>query len=272
MYKLLHCDCVGGMKELPDDLIDLTVTSPPYDGLRSHDLLPIAKFQQAADELMRVTKPGGVVVWVVQEQIRNGSQTGTSSEQRLYFRDIGFLLWDRLIMVRHGRRNLPRGRYGMPVEEAFILSKGKPRAVRLWQDKRNRSSARVHTFQRRHRNGQLLDVEEVVRHNEFGTRPNVWRYAVGLHVAREAWVRQAAHGALMPEKMAEDLILSYSKPDDLVFDPFSGLATTCKMALLNHRHSLGMEINQHFFELGVRRMRLAQVQYERRLAMDLEGT
>jgi DNA modification methylase len=271
MNKLLRCDCVEGMKELPDDFIDLTVTSPPYDGLRAHDLLPIAKFQQAAKELLRVTKPGGVVVWVVQEQIRNGSQTGTSSEQRRHFRDIGFLLWDRLIMARHGRRNLPRGRYGMPVEEAFILSKGKPRTVNVWQDKRNRSPARVHTFQNRHRNGQLLGVKEVVRHNKFGTRTNIWRYAVGLHVASEAWVRRAAHGALMPERMAEDLILSYSKPDDLVFDPFCGLATTCKLALLNHRRYLGIEVNEMFFRLAQSRMRLAHVEYRGRLDQMLAG-
>ena len=110
------------MRDLPDDLIDLTVTSPPYDGVRTYDLLPLPKFKQVANELFRITKPGGVVAWIVQEQIKNGSQSGTSSEQRLYFRDIGFLLWDRIMMARFGRISPLSGHYGLPVEEAFILT------------------------------------------------------------------------------------------------------------------------------------------------------
>ena len=96
-------------------------------------------------------------------------------------------------------------------------------------------------------------------------RPSVWRYAVGLHIAKEDWIRQVPHGALMPEKMAEDLILSYSMPDDLVFDPMAGLATTCKRALLNHRQYLGMEISQSYFQIAERRMRLAHEEYKVRL-------
>lgn len=271
MDKLLNCDCLERMRELPDDCIDLTVTSPPYDEVRTYDLLPMPKFREVAKELLRITKPGGVLVWVVQEQIRDGSQTGTSSEQRLYFRDIGFLLWDRLITARYGHRNAFSKRYGLPVEEAFVLSKGKPKNVTLWADKRHHSPFRIKTYWNRDPDGTLA------RHSQpklisqpFGVRPNVWRYAVGYHIAKEAWIRQAAHGAIMPEKMAEDFILSYSKPGDLVFDPFSGLATTCKMALLNHRQYLGMEISKKFYELGVRRMRLANLEYQRRLMMALE--
>src|SRR5579871_3163248 len=95
--KILNIDCLEGMKLLPDNSVDLTVTSPPYDDLRTcFAPFPTQKFEQVADELLRITKPGGVVVWVVQEQVKDGSQTGTSSEQRLYFRKIGFCLFDRL--------------------------------------------------------------------------------------------------------------------------------------------------------------------------------
>lgn len=209
------------MKLLPDKSIDLTVTSPPYDEIRTcYASLPLAKFEQVAKELLRITKPGGVVVWVVQEQVKDGSQTGTSSEQRLCFRNIGFRLFDGLIMARHGMRVQPERRYGTPFEEAFILSNG---------------------------------------------NPNVWHYATGRYAAEETWVRKAAHGAIMPEKMAEDLILCYSKPDDLVFDPFCGLATTCKMALLNHRRYLGMEIDQKYHRLAEKRMTLAEMKYRQKL-------
>jgi site-specific DNA-methyltransferase (adenine-specific) len=269
---ILLCDCVDGMRRLPDDCIDLTVTSPPYDELRTcFRPLPMPKFKQVAQQLLRVTKPGGGVAWVVQEQIKDGSQTGTSSEQRLFFRDLGFKLWDRIVMDRHGRRTPAGRRYGLPLEEAFILTKGKPKYVKLWDDKPNVCPGRVHVFRNRRPNGELRSVEDTVIDHRFGVRLNYWRYAVGRHIAEESWVRAVRHGALMPEKLAEDLILSYSKPDALVFDPFYGLATTCKMALLNHRRYLGMEIGQDFHRLAVRRMKEAHQAYERRLEAWLLG-
>ena len=255
--EILNTDCLEGMKQLPDNCIDLTVTSPPYDEVRTcyrHCCL-MAQFEQVADELLRITKPGGVVVWVIQEQIKDGSQTGTSSEQRLYFRKIGFKLFDRLIMARHGMRVPLERRYGLPLEEAFILSKGDPTTVNLWKDKPNKHKGKRKFFYRRHANGQMEKRVQTRIIAEYGRRPNVWRYAGGRHAAEEKWVRKAAHGAIMPEKMAEDLILCYSKPNDLVFDPFCGLATTCKMALLNHRRYLGMEIIQKFHRLAEKRMK-----------------
>lgn len=272
MNKLLLCDCVEGMQTLPDDLIDLTVTSPPYDKVRiGYPLLSLAKFRQVADGLLRITKPGGIVVWVVQEQInKDGSQTGTSSEQRLYFRDIGFTLHDRLIMARYGLRVPATRRYGLPLEEAFILSKGKPKVVYLWKDKPNKNTGKLTTAHRRLPNGAIENRVQRWEIEPFGRRSNIWRYATGVHTAKESWVRKV-HPALMLEKMAEDLILSYSKPDELVFDPFCGLATTCKMALLNHRRFLGMEIDDCFHRLAQRRMKLAQLEYEAKLAAMLSG-
>jgi site-specific DNA-methyltransferase (adenine-specific) len=263
--KILNIDCLEGMKLLPDNSIDLSLTSPPYDDLRTcFAPLPMAKFVQVADELLRITKPGGVVVWVVQEQVKGGFQTGTSSEQRLYFRNIGFGLFQTLIMARHGLRVPLRRRYGLPLEEAFILSKGKPTTVNLWKDKPNKNKGRKKEAHRRLPNGEFEKRVQTWTVAKYGRRPNVWRYAVGVHTAEEKWVRKQ-HPALMPEKMAEDLILSYSGPDDLVFDPFCGLATTCKMALLNHRRYLGMEIDREYHRLAESRMKLAHLKYQQKL-------
>lgn len=263
--KILNIDCVEGMKLLPDDSVDLTVTSPPYDELRTcFAPFPMAKFEQVANELLRITKPGGVVVWVIQEQIKDGSQTGTSSVQRLHFRKIGFTLFDRLIMARHGLRVPVERRYGLPLEEAFVLAKGNPTTVNLWRDKPNKNRGRIKSSHRRLPNGDKEKRMQEWIIAEYSRRPNVWRYANGVHVAEEAWVRKK-HSALMPEKMAEDLILCYSGPDDLVFDPFCGLATTCKMALLNHRRYLGMEIDKQYHRLAQRRMKLAHLKYQQKL-------
>jgi len=265
MNVILNTDCLDGMKALPDNCIDLTVTSPPYDEIRTcFAPFPKEKFEHVAKELLRITKPGGVVVWIMQEQIKDGSQTGTSSEQRLYFRDNGYTLFDRLIMARHGLRVPLERRYGLPLEEAFILSKGEPTTVSLWRDKPNKNNGFKKTAIRRLPNGEKEKRGQTWTVAEYGRRPNVWRYATGRHVAEEAWVR-AKHPALMPEKMAEDLILGYSGPDDLVFDPFCGLATTCKMALLNHRRYLGMEIDEKYCRLAERRMKLAHLKYRAKL-------
>src|SRR5262245_8051548 len=114
MNKILCTHCVEGMKQVPDNCIDLTVTSPPYDDSKTcFAPFPLEKFEQVANELLRITKPGGVVVWVVQEQVKGGFQTGTSSEQRLYFDKIGFGLFDRLIMARYGLRVPLDRRYGL---------------------------------------------------------------------------------------------------------------------------------------------------------------
>lgn len=265
MNKILNTDCLEGMKQLPDNCIDLTVTSPPYDEIRTcFAPFPMPKFEQVANELLRVTKPGGVVVWVIQEQIKDGSQTGTSSEQRLYFKKTGFTLFDWLVMSRHGLSVPAYRRYGMPLEQAFILAKGEPTTVNLWRDKPNKNKGRTKSSHRRLPNGEKEKRVQTWTIAKYGRRPSVWRYAGGLHIAQEAWVREK-HSALMPEKMAEDLILSYSRPDDLVFDPFCGLATTCKMALLNHRRYLGMEIDQKYHRLAERRMTLAKLKYRQGL-------
>ena len=268
MNKILNTDCLEGMKQLPDNCIDLTVTSPPYDDIRTcYAPLPMVRFEQVADQLLRITKPGGVVVWVVQEQIKDGSQTGTSSEQRLHFKKIGFRLFDWLITARYGMRSPLERRYGQPPEQAFIISKGEPTTVQLWKDKPNKNNGVTKTTCYRLPNGEKMKMKKPDTWTiaEYGRRPNVWRYAPGVHVAKETWVRKAAHGALMPEKMAEDLILCYSQPNDLVFDPFCGLATTCKMALLNHRRYLGMELDEKYHRLAERRMRLAHLKYRQKL-------
>ena len=266
MNQIWRTDCLDGMKQLPDNCIDLTVTSPPYDELRlfNGNTMSMPKFEQVADELLRVTKQGGVVVWVIQEQIKDGFQSGTSSEQRLYFRKIGLMPFDRLIMARYGLRVPLKRRYGLPLEEAFILSKGEPSTVNLWRDKVNKHKGQTRSSHRRLPNGKREKRVQTWTVAEYGRRPNVWRYAGGLNIAEEAWAREK-HPALMPEKMAEDLILCYSRPNDLVFDPFCGLATTCKMALLNHRHYLGMEIDQKFHRLAEKRMRLASLKYRQKL-------
>lgn len=260
--RLINCDCLESMKSLPSGCIDLTVTSPPYDTIRTcYPGLSYKKFQQVARQLYRITKPGGVVVWCAADQRKDGSLSGTTARQQLYFQQIGFRLHEKLIMARYGYRSTCPDCYGPPLEEAFILAKGSPMTVNLLKDRKNKSEGRLRVEKQRYANGEFCE-RPAYRASATGKRLKVWRYAVGKHAAAEPWVRQAAHGAYMPEKQAEDLILSYSRAGDLVFDPFSGCGTTAKMALVNHRHYLGFEIMPEFHRLAERRLTLAWLSRE----------
>ena len=102
MIKLneIYCDdCVDFMKKIEDDYIDLTVTSPPYDSLRDYNGYSF-KCEDIAKELFRITKKGGIVVWVVGDKIVKGNKTLTSFKQALTFQSIGFNVHDVMIYKR----------------------------------------------------------------------------------------------------------------------------------------------------------------------------
>ena len=144
--KILHRNCVEGMKMLPDDCIPMTMTSPPYDDLRRYGghAFDSDTFGAVAEELYRITMPGGVVVWVVADAIIDGSETCNSARQKLRFREVGFRVYHTMVMAREGSRWPARVRYGESLEYAIILSKGKPRTINLLRDKPNSQAGRFY--------------------------------------------------------------------------------------------------------------------------------
>ncbi|NQU26320.1 MAG: site-specific DNA-methyltransferase [Candidatus Nealsonbacteria bacterium] len=259
---IVLCDCIIGMRELSKETIPLTVTSPPYDNLRDYGKHGF-NFEAIANELYRITMQGGVVVWVVQDQIKKGSETGTSAWQQLYFQRIGFRIHHRMVMLPLGNRNTTPVRYGNALQFALVLSKGRPRYVNLIRDKRNATGGQAHTYNQRTKDGRIVSQRTAITRT-WGPREPVWTYAVGgCHTTEDAFTSE--HPAMMPEAMAADHIISWSRPGDLVFDPMCGAATTCKMALLNHRRYLGLEIHERYFQIAQERMRRAREQHRRDL-------
>jgi DNA modification methylase len=263
--QILRCDCVEGMRGMPDACIPLTVTSPPYDSLRGYEELPLDKFRAVADQLFRVTAHGGVVAWVVKDETKDWDQTGTSHRQSLYFKEVGFKLNTTLILASKGWRTPDRQRYPNPFHYGFILTKGRPRVFNRIRDRPNSTAGQRLRVARRNKDGRVETTFNGVRRlGGVGTRSNIWYYDVG-------WGKTTKdedafeHPALMPERMAQDLILSWSKPGDVIFDPFCGAASTLKMALLHQRRWLGMEISESFAELARRRMKDARLQHRRQL-------
>lgn len=101
--KIINEDSEKALKKIPSDSIDLTLTSPPYDAIREYNGY---NFNDTASsniitELFRVTKQGGVVVWIVGDATINGGESGTSFRQALKFIEAGFKLHDTMIYEKN---------------------------------------------------------------------------------------------------------------------------------------------------------------------------
>lgn len=255
--KLILGDCFDKMMEMEDGCIDLTVTSCPYDNLRTYDGIidtwNFDKFKDIAKELYRVTADGGVVVWVIGDSTVKGSETGTSFRQALYFMELGFNLHDTMIWNKGSFAFPSKGRYHQVFEYMFVFSKGTPKAFNPIKDRENKYVG-TRGASGRKTNGERNTGKSEVR-EKWGQRFNIWNYPIGGgHSASDKIAFE--HPAIFPEKLAEDHILSWSNEGDVVFDPFMGSGTTGKMATLNNRHFVGIELNEDYFEISKKRIEM----------------
>jgi len=248
--KIYHSNCLDLMARMPDEFIDLTVTSPPYDSLRKYNGYEF-DFEPIARELFRVTKKGGVVVWVVGDATVNGSETGTSFRQALYFKEIGFNLHDTMIYRKASGACGSNYAYWQAFEYMFVFSKAKPNAINLLRDRRNvKTAGAVVNWKagHRHNNGDQK-ATRMRKLFEYGVRLNVWNID-----APNGIERSADHPAQFPESLAKDHILSWSNENDLIFDPFMGSGTTAKAAHQLNRRWIGSEISAEYVALANKRL------------------
>lgn len=242
LNKIYNEDCLDTMRRMEDNFIDLTVTSPPYDNLRTYNGY-VFGFEAIAKELYRVTKEGGLVVWVVGDATVKGSETGTSFRQALYFKEIGFNLHDTMIYQK--RCYLPQNqhpRYSPTFEYMFILSKGYPKTFNPQQEKakggisKGRGQKQVND-EYRHENNKIM-LKGIKKR-----KTNIWEYSTGGKVKG---IKNKKHPAIFPEQLASDHIVSWSNENDVVYDPFMGSGTTAKMARINNRNYIGSEISSEY--------------------------
>jgi site-specific DNA-methyltransferase (adenine-specific) len=246
LNKVIQGDCLEVMKTLPDKSIDMVLTSPPYDNLRTYKGYTF-DFEGIAKELFRITKDGGVVVWVVGDATIKGSETGTSFKQALYFKEIGFNLHDTMIYQKTNPIPLTHNRYEQGFEYMFVFSKGKPKTFNpilidvktpnkkyKWKNKEVGSSKR--------------ERDEITFSKSKKIKLNIFEYA--LIGNRDA----GKHPAPFPEKLAEDHILSWSNEGDTILDPMAGSGTTLKMAKKNNRNYIGIEISEEYIEIINKRL------------------
>lgn len=245
--KIYNENCLDTMAKMPDNFIDLTVTSPPYDGMRTYNGYSFP-FEDIAKELLRITKQGGVVVWVVGDATVKGSETGTSFRQALFFKEVGFDLFDTMIYAKTPRGAVGNNKtYWQTFEYMFILSKGKPKTINLINDRKNKESREGDNGTKRLENGDLLRVKRG-GYSEYGRRTNIWEYGIGKGQSTKDNIA-FEHPAIFPENLANDHIISWSNVNDLIYDPFMGSGTTAKMAMLNNRKYIGSEISEDYCKI-----------------------
>ena len=247
LNKIICGDCLSVMKDISDKSIDLTVTSPPYDNLRDYENDWTFDFEGIARELFRVTKDGGVVVWVVGDAVINGSETGTSFRQALKFIEIGFSLNDTMIYQKEKSIYPESVRYKQIFEYMFILSTGKPKTVNLIKDKPN-IHKNLNSTTNRLKDGSLVKIKSVTL-GEYQSRSNIWTYGTGYMKSTKD-VIAFNHPATFPEKLASDHIKSWSNENDIILDPMCGSGTTAKMAQKLNRNFIGIEINPDYCKIA----------------------
>jgi DNA modification methylase len=254
LNKIYNENCLDTMAKMPDCFVDLTVTSPPYDNLRTYndnidESWNDSVWKPIIKELNRVTKQGGVVVWVVGDATINGSETGTSFKQALWAMECGFNLHDTMIWYKDTFTFPSPARYHQCHEYMFVWSKGKPNVTDLIQDRKNKwVGTKVH--------GTSRDVSGISfrksNHNktsvkEYGCRFNIWEQPTEK-------TNRSNHPAPFPEQLAADHIRSWSNENDTVYDPFMGSGTTAKMAHILKRNWIGSELSKEYVDLANKRL------------------
>ena len=247
-FLLFNESNLDTMKRMPNNFIDLTVTSPPYDNLRDYKGYSFP-FEEIAKELFRVTKQGGVVVWVVGDATVNGSETGTSFKQALYFKEIGFNLHDTMIYQKISYMpNKKAKRYDSLFEYMFIFSKCQPKTFNEIIENRTNIEKSVckKDIMIRQKDGTFKKSERINK-GLVKKMGNVWTYLNNSNSTKDKIAFK--HPAIFPEQLANDHIISWSNEGDLVYDPFAGSGTTGKMAILNKRKCIMSEISAEYCEI-----------------------
>lgn len=256
--EVLEGNCVEVMKGFEENSIDLTLTSPPYDNLRTYKGF-VFPFKEIASELYRITKEGGIVVWVVNDATIQGSETGTSFEQALYFKEVGFNLHDTMIFQKTNPiPQIYRKRYNGIFEYMFVFSKGKVKTHNpIKVDCLHAGLELNGTTYKNYSKGVQKRGKTAKPVKKQKIKGNIWKYVVG----KKAEDQEAkGHPAPFPCALARDHISSWTNEGDLVLDPMNGSGTTCVSAMKLGRNYIGIDMSKEYCELAKKRIENHEVQ------------
>ncbi|MDR0613649.1 MAG: site-specific DNA-methyltransferase [Dysgonamonadaceae bacterium] len=254
------------MKNFDDNVIDLTITSPPYDDLRNYNGY-VFPFNEITNELYRITKQGGVVVWVVADATIDATETGTSFRQALFFKDVGFNLHDTMIFRK--RNPIPqiyRKRYNNEFEYMFVFSKGMVNTHNpILVDCLHAGLELNGTTYKNYSKNEQIREKSANPVKDKKIKGNVWEYVVGK---KQEDQEAKGHPAPFPCELVRDHILSWTNKGDVVFDPMCGSGTTPRVACKLDRQYIGIDISADYCQIA--RQRVKRIEMQPTLALEFE--
>lgn len=250
-YQLYNQDCLEWMQQQSAESIDVVLTSPPYDNIRNYNGYSF-NFENTAKELVRILKNGGVIIWNVADATINGSETGTSMRQALYFMEQGLKLHDTMIYLKKNPMptNTKTKRYHQAWEYIFVFSKGTPKTFNpIMIDTKYNGLANM-----KYRGSDgIIQYKKTPRNDQTKVR-NVFEYTIGGgHTTKNKQAFQ--HPALMPEQLARDMLSTWASNSDVIYDPFAGAGTTLLAAKELGLASIGTEIDTNYCNLIHQRLK-----------------
>ena len=251
--KLYNGDCLEVMKDIADNSIDMTLTSPPYDDLRNYENTlnwDFNIFMEVANQLYTITKNGGVVIWVVGDKTKNGSESLNSFKQAIYFKDIGFNVYDTMIYKKLNYAPLSHRRYEQEFEYIFCFSKGKPKTFNpimipcKWAGTETWGKTSFYKD-----DTDQTTPKGKLKIKDFKIRGNIFEYRTG-----KTKTGNIKHPAMFSEDLAKDMIISWSNENDVVLDPFMGSGTSGVVAKEINRNFIGIEIVDEYYKIAKERI------------------
>lgn len=255
--KIYHENCIDTLRRMPDDLIDMTITSPPYDDLRDYKgyHFPV---EEIAAGLFQKTKSGGVVIWVVGDRTLNGGETLTSFQHAITFQKAGFKVHDTMIYAKNNPIPSDCGkRYRQCFEYMFCFSKGQPKTFNpitqtIKQEKAFKSFRITKVGRNDLAHDHVAPKERKVDNIFYYGDTEVFYYNVGTSSSKDKVAFD--HPAIFPEQLVEDQIKTWTDAGDLVYDCFMGSGTSAKIAHLTGRNWLGSEVSADYINIAQRRL------------------
>lgn len=244
------------LKTINNESVDMILTSPPYDTLRNYNnslQWNFEIFKDIANELKRVLRENGVIIWVIGDSTTNGSESGTSFKQALYFKELGLNLYDTMIYRKLNYMPLTHKRYEQEFEYMFCFCKGKPKTFNPIMEKCKYAGTKAGGQLYKTSDDATTDVRYVVKDKKI--KGNIFEYHTG-----QAYTGKYKHPAMFPLELALDQIKSWSNEGDIILDPFMGSGTTGVACKKLSRDFIGIEIVNKYFDIAQERINNTNVQ------------